>query len=228
MMLKGDMKYKIAEKFVSINGEGKSSGQLSTFIRFAGCNLNCSYCDTKWVNQPDVEYELMTAEEIYKYIKETGIINVTITGGEPLIQNNIFELIKSLSEDNSLNIEIETNGSVSIEPYMILNNDSFKFTMDYKLPFSTMENRMLVDNFWHLRGKDTVKFVVSNLTDLLKAEEIISKYRLVEKTNVYFSPVYGQISLTEIVDFMKDKKMNKVNLQVQLHKIIWGSETKGV
>ena len=91
-MLRSSVTYKIVERFVSINGEGKFSGQLATFIRFAGCNLNCSFCDTKWANQLDVKYELMTADEIYNYIKETGIINVTLTGGEPLIQNNISEL----------------------------------------------------------------------------------------------------------------------------------------
>lgn len=227
-MLRSSVTYKIVERFVSINGEGKFSGQLATFIRFAGCNLNCSFCDTKWANQLDVKYELMTADEIYNYIKETGIINVTLTGGEPLIQNNISGLIRTLIKDNSLNIEIETNGSVSIEPFAILNNDSLIFTMDYKLPFSTMENKMIVNNFKYLREKDTVKFVVGNLDDLIKAEEIIRKYELTEKTNVYISPVYGQIKLTEIVDFMKVKKMNKAILQTQLHKIIWDPETRGV
>ena len=100
--------------------------------------------------------------------------------------------------------------------------------MDYKLPFSTMENKMIVNNFKYLREKDSVKFVVGNLDDLIKAEEVIRKYELTEKTNVYISPVYGQIKLTEIVDFMKDRKMNKVNLQTQLHKIIWDPETRGV
>lgn len=220
--------YKIAEKFISINGEGKSSGQLATFIRFAGCNLNCSYCDTKWVNQQDVNYELMTADEIYNFIKKTGITNVTLTGGEPLVQKNIIELLKILVNDKSLSIEVETNGSIYLEPFTKLNNNLLKFTMDYKLASSNMENRMIVNNFKYLMKKDIVKFVVSNLDDLINTEEIIQKYKLIKKTNVYISPVYGQIKLAEVVEFMKENKMNKVNLQIQLHKVIWDPETRGV
>ena len=112
------MKFKVVEKFVSVNGEGKRAGQLAVFIRFAGCNLECSYCDTKWANDKEVNFELLSADEVYNYIKSTGIKNVTLTGGEPLFQKNIKELLEKLCYDKNLNIEIETNGSINIKEFI--------------------------------------------------------------------------------------------------------------
>ncbi|MCR1933172.1 putative 7-carboxy-7-deazaguanine synthase QueE [Clostridium tepidum] len=221
------MDFKVVEKFVSINGEGRRAGQLAIFIRFAGCNLNCSYCDTSWANEKEVYYELMTSEDIYKYIKSQDIKNITLTGGEPLLQKGIVELLKLLSQDKELNIEIETNGSILLDKFLGIENPP-SFTMDYKLPSSNMENRMALDNFKYLTNKDTVKFVSGSIEDLKKATEIIDKYSLINKTNIYISPVFGKIDLENIVKFMKDNKMNGVNLQVQLHKIIWDPSKKGV
>ncbi len=222
------MKYKIVERFISINGEGKLSGQLAVFIRLAGCNLDCSYCDTKWANEKNAVYELMTSEEIYSYILDTGITNVTITGGEPLIQDNIVELLTFLAKDDRLNIEIETNGSIDLEPFSRIECNLPMFTMDYKLPSSNMEDKMIFNNFKFLTKNDMVKFVVKDIEDIIRAREIIIEYNLIENTSVYLSPVYGEIDLKDIVKYMKENKMNNVNLQLQLHKIIWGLETKGV
>jgi len=222
------LKYRVVEKFISINGEGKLSGQLSVFVRFAGCNLNCSYCDTKWANKKDVKYELMTAKEIYEYIKATNIKNVTLTGGEPLIQDGILELLNVLSKDCELSVEIETNGSVDISLFSDIKFNPPKFTMDYKLTSSNMEQYMLVSNFNFLGKKDIVKFVVGNIEDLKRAKYIIEEYDLENKTNVYISPVFGEIDMKDIVEFMKINTMNDVTLQVQLHKIIWDSEKRGV
>ncbi|MCM8710918.1 putative 7-carboxy-7-deazaguanine synthase QueE [Clostridium sp. SYSU_GA19001] len=221
------MKFKVVEKFVSINGEGTLAGQLAVFIRFAGCNLNCSYCDTSWANKIDVPYELMTNEEIYNYIKSTGVRNITLTGGEPLLQTGILELLKILSNDKELHVEIETNGSVPLDKFLNMKNPP-SFTMDYKLPSSNMEDKMLLDNFKYLSAKDTVKFVSGCMEDLEKAKYIIDKYNLINKTHIYISPVFDKINLETIVDFMKDNKMNGVNLQVQLHKIIWNPNERGV
>lgn len=221
-------KYNVVEKFASINGEGKKSGQLAVFIRLAGCNLRCSYCDTMWANTDNVEYEVMTSEEIYNYIKETGINNVTLTGGEPLMQDNIKELLLFLSKDKSLDVEIETNGSVDIRNFLDILQNPPRFTMDYKLPGSNMESTMYLENLNNLRIFDTVKFVASSLDDLYKAKEIIEKYDLASKCSVYISPVFGSINPEEIVEFMKDNKMNNINLQIQLHKIIWDPQKKGV
>ena len=221
------MKFKVVEKFISVNGEGPLSGQLVVFIRFAGCNLNCSYCDTTWANSEDVCYDFMTSEEIYNHIKSTDIRNVTLTGGEPLLQEGIIELLEVLSKDNSLHVEIETNGSVPLEEFLNIENPP-SFTMDYKLPSSNMEDKMDLNNFKYLSDKDTVKFVSGSMADLQKAKYIIDKYELSGRTKVYISPVFGQIDLEAIVDFMKDNKMNGVNLQMQLHKIIWDPNKRGV
>jgi len=221
-------KYNVVEKFASINGEGKKSGQLAVFIRFAGCNLRCSYCDTMWANTDDAEYEVMTKEEIYNYIKDTGINNVTLTGGEPLMQENIKELLILLSKDRNIDVEIETNGSVDIRKFLDITQNPPRFTMDYKLPGSDMEFKMNLENFNNIRSFDTVKFVASSLYDLDKAKEIIQKYDLANRCSVYISPVFGSINPQEIVEFMKNNKMNNINLQIQLHKIIWDPQKKGV
>ena len=219
--------FRITEKFTSINGEGVRAGQLAVFIRFAGCNLDCSYCDTKWANQTDTPYTLMTENEIYDYIKKTGIKNVTITGGEPLIQPDIEVLIETLSCDISLNVEIETNGSADIGRFSSISIPPL-FTMDYKLPSSGMEKFMNTDNFNYLCKDDTVKFVAGSNNDLETAYQIIEKYNLIKKCHVYISPVFGSINPEDIVEFMKQKKLNDVNLQLQLHKIIWSPDKKGV
>ncbi len=220
-------KYKVVEKFVSINGEGKKAGQLAVFIRFKGCNLNCGYCDTKWANQADAPFEYMSADEIYHYIKETGVNNCTLTGGEPLLQENMAELLKLLSEDGNINIEIETNGSVDLTPFADI-SDRISFTMDYKQPSSGMEKHMCLSNFDILKEKDTVKFVSGSMEDLLKAKEIIEKCGLVSKCSIYLSPVFGQIEPSEMVEFLIENKMNDVNIQLQLHKFIWDPDKKGV
>ncbi len=173
------MDFKVVERFVSINGEGRRSGQLAIFIRFAGCNLNCSYCDTLWANEKDVSYELISSKDIYDYIKSQKIKNVTLTGGEPLMQKGIVELLKVLSKDKELYVEIETNGSVLLDEFLDIEN-SPSFTMDYKLPSSNMENKMALDNFRYLTNKDTVKFVSGSIEDLEKAKEIIKKYKFSE------------------------------------------------
>lgn len=219
--------YSVVEKFVSINGEGTKAGQLAVFVRFAGCNLACNYCDTMWANKKDVPFDTLTEFEIYDYIKSTGVTNVTLTGGEPLLRENIENLLRILSSDKSLYVEIETNGSVDLLPFRDI-NDNLSFTLDYKLPGSGMESKMNLDNYEDLRKEDTVKFVVSDRKDLDKTKEIIEEYGLVDKCNVYISPVFGRIEPAEIVDYMVEHKMNKVNMQLQLHKFIWDPEMKGV
>lgn len=220
-------KLNVAEKFVSINGEGTKAGQPAVFIRFTGCNLDCEYCDTKWVNEENAPYTEMTAEEIYSYIKNTGIKNVTLTGGEPLIQKNIKPLLETIAKDKELFCEIETNGSIDLKPFCDIENRP-SFTMDYKLSASGMERFMNHDNFSVLDMRDTVKFVSGSVKDLSRAKEIMDKYSLYGKTNLYISPVFGEITPFEIVNFMMENRLNYVNLQLQLHKIIWDPDKRGV
>ena len=217
--------FKVVEKFISINGEGSKAGQLAAFIRFQGCNLNCSYCDSKYANSDDAKYSLMTEEEIINYLNENKIKNVTLTGGEPLLQKNIKSLIFELLKLN-YNVEIETNGSVNIKPF--INDLRPIFTLDYKTPSSLMENYMNEKNYNYLTKDDVVKFVVGNQKDLITAKNIIDKYDLINKAQVYFSPIYGQIDPKEIVAFMIENQLNGVNFQLQLHKYIWNPNMRGV
>lgn len=220
-------RFKVVEKFISINGEGRSAGELAAFIRFAGCNLNCSYCDTKWANEADAPYEILSEEEIYAYIKEQNVNNVTLTGGEPLLQENIGRLVKLLSRDKELHIEIETNGAVSLKDFIDI-GENVTFTLDYKLPGSKMNSRMVMENYDLIRNIDTVKFVVSNQEDLDKAREIIEGYNLTDRVAVYLSSSFGVIKPEDIVNYMMEHNMNKVRLQLQLHKYIWDPNRKGV
>ena len=220
-------KYKIAEIFESINGEGTHAGQLAFFIRFTGCNLNCSYCDTKWANVPDAKYTEMTADEILSAVKKSGIKNVTVTGGEPLIQQEIIPLLETLCGDGRY-VEIETNGSADVSDVVKIKGERPALTMDYKLPASGMESHMRTENFAVLEKKDTVKFVAGSRADLERALEIIREFRLTERCSVYISPVFGEIEPAEIVDFMLENKLNGVNVQLQMHKFIWDPNARGV
>ena len=215
---------RVVEKFVSINGEGLRSGELAVFIRFASCNLRCSYCDTKYSFINPI-YTEESIDELVKYVKSTGVKNVTLTGGEPLIQNEIKELMIELSNIGN-RIEIETNGSINIAPY--LNIPNVTFTLDYKLKGSGMEMYMDLTNYDLLRKNDVIKFVVSDYDDLEKTKEIIKKYDLINKANCLISPVWGRIEFEEIVNFLKDNKLNDVKMQLQIHKIIWDKDKRGV
>ncbi len=217
---------KVAEKFISINGEGPRAGELAVFLRFCGCNLNCGYCDTRWANTDDVKYELASVEDLVEYVKSTGVKNVTLTGGEPLLQADIACLIELLGASGA-EVEIETNGSVPLKDIISISPRP-AVTADYKLPSSGMEKYMLTENFSYLTLRDAVKFVVGDMRDLARAEEIIKVYGLTDRCRVYFSPVFGKINPEEIAEFMKERKLNGVRLQLQLHKIIWKPDKRGV
>lgn len=223
---------KVVEKFVSINGEGKRAGQLALFIRFAGCNLNCEYCDTKWANELDVDYQEYQVDELVDIIYDSGIDNITLTGGEPLLQKEMINLLCKLNENekhSNLYIEIETNGSIDISPYIEKPLKNVHFTLDYKTSVSGMENKMCLSNFENVRAKDTVKFVVGSLADLEQAKSIIFQYKLIDKgCGIYFSPCFGAIEPAQMVDFLVKEKLNGVNIQLQLHKFIWDPDKRGV
>lgn len=221
--------FNVVEKFLSIDGEGPSSGEIATFIRFQGCNLRCLWCDTAYSWEKESTNELLSTKGIYDYIKENGSTNVTLTGGEPLIQDNIDELLEMLSRDENLKIHIETNGSVDIEPFKKKHNSTnIIYIVDYKLPSSKMTKFMNLNNLNSVECNDVYKFVAQSREDLNMAYQIIKEYDLTAKCLVYISPVSGDIELEEIVEFMKDKKLNNVRLQVQLHKIIWDKNARGV
>lgn len=218
--------FEVMEIFESINGEGPRAGELSIFVRFKGCNLDCSFCDTKWANEKDAEAIYMTLEEVLEEIGTFGIKNVTLTGGEPMEKKGIFSLIMSLV-DRGYQVEVETNGSIDLTEYTLL-SDIVVFTMDYKLPGSGMEDKMFLKNFLSFGEKSVIKFVVTNHTDLERAYEVCEKELKASRCQIHLSPAFGEIEPVEIVDFMKEKKWSRAKLQMQLHKMVWNPEQRGV
>lgn len=225
------MKYKLVETFASINGEGLEAGKAAFFIRFAGCNLDCSYCDTLWANQPGIACELVTKADLKDLIEASGILRVTITGGEPLLQPQLTDLLDTLFEIKGLRVEFETNGSVALDEliaYRDKTQANITFTLDYKLPSSQMEARMHQANYNLVDRRDSVKFVAGSLLDLNRAAQIIDEYNLDSRTNVILSPVFGQIDSQEMVKFLLDSGYHNAKMQLQMHKYIWAPDQKGV
>ncbi|MBR1599172.1 MAG: putative 7-carboxy-7-deazaguanine synthase QueE [Lachnospiraceae bacterium] len=225
--------FPVAEHFISINGEGRHAGQLAMFIRFAGCNLNCEYCDTKWANEEDVEYESIPCDLLLDMIDEADVDNITITGGEPLLQPGIRELLEELRAKRRLKVEIETNGSIDIRAFFpqeeAFISDNVSFTLDYKTGASGMEEHMCLGNYENARECDTVKFVVGSIEDLEKTRYVIDRYKLIDKKcGVYISPCFGRIEPSEIVEYLIAQRMNGVNVQLQMHKYIWNPTQRGV
>ena len=201
-----------------------------TFELTARCNFNCRMC---YVHLTPEEQRRrgaeLTADEwlaIAEQARSQGMLFLLLTGGEPLLQPHIGELITALGA-LGYRVEIETNGSVALEPFAAL---AFRpcFTMDYKLPDSGMESAMKPENFDLLRSQDAVKFVVGSRSDLNRALEVIRQYALTAKCTVFFSPVFGAIEPVEIVEFLEEHKLNRVRLQLQLHKLIWDPQKRGV
>lgn len=217
---------KVNEIFKSIDGEGLRTGELTTFIRLAGCNLRCSYCDTSYALKNSNGTE-MSVDEIVKMAKKYDYRNITLTGGEPLIHRDVDSLISKLCE-NGFYVNIETNGSVPIDKY--ISNKNILITMDYKLPSSDVEKNMNLNNLEKLRKNDVLKFVIGK-DDFDKVKQVIEKYSI--KSYIYLSPIFGEIEPFEIVDFMKIMHTqgidtSKMRVQVQLHKIIWNPNERGV
>ncbi|MBO7367634.1 MAG: putative 7-carboxy-7-deazaguanine synthase QueE [Paludibacteraceae bacterium] len=214
---------KVVEKFISIDGEGPTAGALSMFVRFAGCNLRCAWCDTSYAWDTTADVTEMSASDIADYIKSTGIGHVTITGGEPLLQPGLIGLLSRLAD---YQVHIETNGAIPVEQFRI--GDNIHFVIDYKLPDSGMEERMHLPNLASVRKADAYKFVIASNRDLDKAVKIVRQYNLEEKTQVYFSTVFGKMEPAVVVERMKNEKFNGVKIQLQLHKYIWNPQRKGV
>ena len=217
--------YKVNEIFLSIDGEGYRTGLPVVFIRLYGCNLNCSYCDTRYSCEQQ-EYKEMSLYDILVEVLSYGVPRVTLTGGEPLIHPGVKDLIKSLVA-NDIEVNIETNGAVDLDEFIEFKyNSKVVFTMDYKCKSSGMEHKMILSNLEFLQPKDVIKFVVSNYNEMVKMEFILESSKC--KAQPYVSPVFGAIEPKELVDYVLDNKLNNVKVQIQLHKIIWNPNERGV
>lgn len=215
----------VNEIFGSIDGEGIRTGELATFIRLAGCNLRCSYCDTEYALNIKNGTE-MSIDEILRKVKEIGYKNITLTGGEPLIHRNVEKLIDRLIKEDYI-VNIETNGAVDISKYI---SKDLILTMDFKTKSSGMMKYMNLQNITKLRSNDVLKFVCSR-DDFDDIKKILKEYDI--KSYIYLSPIFEEIEPSELVDFLKElhkEGMNtsKIRVQVQLHKIIWDPMERGV
>ncbi|OHD74642.1 MAG: hypothetical protein A2355_04700 [Spirochaetes bacterium RIFOXYB1_FULL_32_8] len=193
-------------------------GLPTIFIRLTGCNLRCKWCDTTYSYYEGQEYSI---EEIIEITKNLGIKRVCITGGEPLIQKDLGQLLDKLLE-NDYSISIETNGSQPIEWI----NKKIMISLDIKCPSSMESDKMKFSNLEHLSFNDQCKFIIEDVTDYNFSLSIIKEYNLIKKTNVIFNPV-GGIKARELVDMVVQDNID-VRVGIQLHKIIWDKNTRGV
>lgn len=218
----------VVEIFKSIEGEGKRTGLPTTFIRFYGCSLRCSYCDTKY-SYEGTEYKNMTVDEIIAEVEALGCQNITITGGEPLFQLDLLPLLKKLFKAGNYWVNIETNGAEDLAPVISFRESiqcNLFLTVDYKCISSGMHNQMWVCNYDYLNSEDVVKFVVADEKDLECVLEFLKCYE--GSCQFYISPVFGKIDPKDLVDFVLLNHLDNVHVQLQLHKIIWDPETRGV
>lgn len=230
----------VAERFVSINGEGLRAGQLSAFIRFAGCDLACSYCDTAWARGVDAAVEHLSIDQLVEWAFAQPTMCITLTGGEPLEQPLLLDLVKALLERETEAphiIEVETNGAHDVTALVALREkgpvvnrpwNHLSITIDRKLPSSGMVDAMASEHFARIGADDAVKFVCGDADDLAAAKAIIDAEGLTLRTNVLISPVFGVMDPADIVAFMKKNRMERERLQLQLHKVIWPNVEKGV
>lgn len=235
----GSLQFYVLEIFSSISGEAQHAGELTTFIRLAGCNLHCEYCDT-WKMLEENNSKLLTVDEIVAECHKNGHRHIVLTGGEPLIKKNVSKLIAELVLEG-FEVEVETNGSVDVHrivkeldemelPYDLNNN--YMFTIDWKTGASKMTDKMSQEMFDHLDdlgSQDTIKFVVAE-DDIVPTMKLIKKFQ--EQGTLckyYISPVFGQVDMTHIIEAMKEYKMNEdVRYQLQIHKYVWDPDKTGV
>ena len=209
----------ITEIFTSIQGESTFCGFPCTFIRVTGCNLRCRYCDSTYAFEEGEEWKL---DQIMSKVREAGISLVELTGGEPLLQEECYLLMKLLLEVG-YTVLLETNGSISLKN---VDRKVIKI-VDIKCPSSGMSAHMDFSNIDCLYGTDEVKFVIADRGDFDWAREIINRYRLIEKCKVLISPVFSKLEAREVASWILKERL-PVRLQLQLHKFIWPELTRGV
>ena len=212
---------KVNEIFKSIQGESTYAGLPCTFVRLAGCNLRCTYCDTNYAYYEGKE---ISDEDIIAKIDEYGVKCVEFTGGEPMLQEETPKHIKTLL-DKGYNVLIETNGSICIGCL----DKRLNIIMDYKTPKSGMSERMRPKNFEFLKPTDQIKFVLMDESDYIWAKDIILENKLTDKfEHVLMSPAYGELSPKDLVEWVLKDDLH-VRVQLQIHKYIWApDEREGV
>lgn len=216
----------IVEKITTIGGEAPLIGIPIYLIRFTGCNLDCTYCDTSYKNEVNDQFttkELI--DDIFNKVKEFPELKILLTGGEPFLDERQEELLKIISELENIDFYIETNGSIEIINFNLTN---CYYVIDWKAPSSGHDESFLIENLKGLRiEKDCIKFVI-NSDDFDWVKKAI---KIVQEINpfitLYISPQAEKLTLEDTADFIIKNKL-PVRLSCQLHKIIWKNKNRGI
>ncbi len=217
MQSSGTVTLRVSEIFFSLQGEASRVGLPTVFIRLTGCPLRCVYCDTDYAFSGG---ETQTLDAILARVRAFPTRHVTVTGGEPLAQRACIDLLTRLC-DAGLDVSLETSGALDISPV----DARVARIVDLKTPASGEVARNLWTNIDHLTLRDEVKFVLADAADYAWAVEQIRQHRLAERCPILFSAVHGQLSPTQLADWILRDGL-PVRLQVQLHKLLW-TEARG-
>lgn len=210
---------KVNEIFRSIQGESSFAGRPCTFVRLAECNLRCVWCDTAYAFHDGVE---MSLDEVIARVEAFGLPLVEVTGGEPLLQEEVHALMTRLL-DLGHTVLLETSGSLPVErvdPRVVK-------IMDIKCPGSGEADADLWENLAWIRPPDEIKFVVAGREDYEWARAAIRGRALDRKAALLVSPVHGRVALEELASWILEDRL-PVRLQVQIHKFIYGADRRGV
>lgn len=206
---------RITEIFLSLQGESRTVGIPTAFVRLTGCPLRCAYCDTAYAFTGG---RRMGLSEICAEVAAFGVQHVTVTGGEPLVQKGCQALLRSLA-DAGLEVSLETGGAMDIsgvDPRVVR-------VMDLKTPGSGEVARNRYENLSHLGPRDQVKFVICHRADYEWARRTIREHRLSERCEVLVSPSHGQLDPRDLAAWVVEDRL-PVRFQLQLHKVLWGEE----
>ncbi|MBS15015.1 MAG: 7-carboxy-7-deazaguanine synthase QueE [Gammaproteobacteria bacterium] len=210
------MKLRITEVFCSLQGESRTIGRPTTFVRLTGCPLRCHYCDTEYAFSGG---ELLTLSEILDRVRRFGVPHVTVTGGEPLAQVEARQLMELLVEAG-FKVSLETSGALSIADI----DPNVSVVMDLKTPGSGESHRNLMENISLLKSSDQVKFVITSREDYEWARFQVDQFGLDRRVDdVLFSPSFGEVQPTMLAAWILEDRL-PVRMQLQLHKILWGDK----
>jgi 7-carboxy-7-deazaguanine synthase len=206
---------RITEIFHSLQGESKTVGIPTVFVRLTGCPLRCQYCDTAYAFDGG---EVMQLDAIKAVLEEYSCDYVTVTGGEPLAQPNCLPLLEQLC-DVGYNVSLETSGAMPIEQV----DKRVSIVMDLKTPASQEVEKNRYENIAFLKPSDQVKFVICDEKDYLWSKAKLDQYDLRAKVDeILFSPSFEEIEPAQLAEWILRDKL-RIRMQMQLHKQIWGS-----
>lgn len=211
-----DNTLRITEIFHSLQGESRTSGMPTTFVRLTGCPLRCQYCDTAYAFSGG---ESMALAEIICKVSSFSATHVTVTGGEPLAQPASLELLSMLC-DEGYEVSLETSGAMDTRKV----DARVSVVLDLKTPGSNEVSRNIYENISHLKPNDQVKFVICHRQDYDWAKFKLVEYELAGKvSDVFFSASHDQLDSAELAKWILEDGL-AVRLQIQLHKILWGDK----